>query len=97
MASSPGHDNIHSVYVKLVPHHIAMPLSQIINLMFNVGIFRTRLKAPKIIPVFKSGHRSSIANYRPAAILQIFGKIKEKCIKKHLKKYFSKVNILSHN
>ena len=57
---------------------ISSPLKHIFSLSFSSGSVPRQLKSAKIIPLFKSGDRSSIDNYRPIALLNVFSKILEK-------------------
>ena len=54
--------------------HIAAPLASIINSNFNSGLVPNALKIAKVIPIYKSGEKNSIANYRPISILPFFFK-----------------------
>jgi hypothetical protein len=48
------------------------------------GEIPSQLKMAKIIPLFKSGDKSIVDNYRPIALLDTFSKIFEKLICKRL-------------
>ena len=55
-------------------------LSVLYNACFKFGVFPSNLKIAKIIPVFKSGDKSQVTNYRPIFILSSFSKILEKAV-----------------
>ena len=55
------------------------------------------MKEAKIIPVFKTGDKRLMSNYRPISILSRFSKIFEKCIYKRLVSFFDKHKVLSPN
>ena len=55
------------------------------------------MKEAKIIPVFKTGDKLLMSNYRPISILSSFSKIFEKCIYKRLFSFFDKHKVLSPN
>lgn len=59
---------------------LALPLSIIINKSLNSGIFPTAWKEALIIPLFKGGDSSSVTNYRPISILNVFAKIFESLV-----------------
>ena len=59
---------------------IAPILSVLCNACFKFGVFSSNLKIAKIIPVFKSGDKSQVTNYRPISILSCFSKILEKAV-----------------
>ena len=63
----------------LVPH-----LVSIFNLSFKSGIFPDLMKLAKVIPIFKTGSKLSVNNYRPISLLSIFSKIFEKLVHKQL-------------
>ena len=50
-----------------------------------------------MIPIFKSGNKDNIGNYRPIALLPNLSKILEKLIKNRFTKFFSKNKILYSN
>jgi hypothetical protein len=55
----------------------------------------TQLKIAKIIPVFKSGDRSIMDNYRPISLLNTFSKILEKVVHNRLTSFLNFNNLLS--
>ena len=52
--------------------------------MFNQGVFPNILKIAKVIPIFKSGEKSLIENYKPISLLPVFSKVIEKLKPKFL-------------
>ena len=63
--------------VKKNSHLIALPLTQLINQCFQQGIFPSRLKLARVIPIYKKGAKSDPNNYRPISLLNIFSRIFE--------------------
>ncbi len=59
---------------------ISSPLTYIYNKSLELGIFPSRLKYSTVKPIFKTGDRLNIANYRPISLLISFSKIFEKII-----------------
>ena len=45
---------------------------------FQQGIFPDSLKIAKVTPIFKSGDKNNISNYRPIFILSVFSKVLER-------------------
>ena len=78
--SSPGFDGIHPKIVKSVAQFISKPLSYVINCSFVKGIVPSKLKIARVVPVFKSGQRDIISNYRPISVLPCFSKLFEKLV-----------------
>ena len=76
---------------------LAEPLSHIINHSVKEGTFPNTLKQAKVTPLFKSGPREDIKNYRPISVLPIFDKIFEKAMHNRLIKFLDKNNYLDVN
>ena len=53
------------------------------------------MKVAKIVPLFKSGDKSSFTNYRPVSLLPQFSKILEKLFDSRLTNFVNKHNILN--
>ena len=84
--------------IKLI-HKISEPISlvmsQLVNLSFKTGIFPDKLKASVVIPIYKSGKKSLICNYRPISLLPFFSKVFERCIKDRLLSFLLKYQLIS--
>ena len=92
--SSPGLDEISPSIIKLASKFIARPLSKLINCSMSNGIFPNQLKVAKVVPVYKNGDVTLVANYRPISILNSVSKIYEKVVCNRLKDYLIKNDIL---
>ena len=92
-----GYDNIPMLMIQKTITTIAKPLSHIINLSFTTGTVPDRLKISRIIPLFKSGLKSSFSNYRPVSILPAFSKIVERSFYNRLYSYLTNFDILCSN
>jgi len=90
--SSPGLDNVPTNIIKFASEFISEPLAELINCSMKSGIFPDKLKVAKVIPIFKTGDRSLINNYRPISILNAFSKIFEKVILSRLLGFLNKQN-----
>ena len=64
--------------MKLFKKEFSKPLSDIINLSFNQGIFPNLLKIANLIPIHKKGDKLDCNNYRPISLLSNISKIYEK-------------------
>ena len=62
---SPGHDAIHPRVIKYVSSKITNPLTCILNLSLEFGVFPDVLKIGKVIPLYKKGAHDIFSNYRP--------------------------------
>ena len=74
---------------------ICKPLAHICNISFRTGVFLSRMKIAKVIPLFKSGTKTDVSNYRPISLLPQFSKILEKLFLNRLNIFLSANNILS--
>ncbi len=92
--SSCGVDHIPVTAIKAVSEYISPMLASLINHSIDKGIFPDALKIAKILPIYKSGDRSSITNYRPISLLNTFSKIYEKVILNRLDDFLNKHKIL---
>jgi hypothetical protein len=71
--------------IKLYGDQIIKPLTYIYNLSVSSGICPDRLKYENIIPCFKKGDVTEIANYRLASSLTGFSKLLEILVASRLK------------
>lgn len=75
-----GPDGIPSFFLTRCASQLALPLSILFKLSLQTGVFPQQWKSSRITPVFKSGVKTLISNYRPIAVLSNFSKIFEICI-----------------
>lgn len=72
-----GPDNIPSFIIKDCIGVLAVPLRILFNLALKTKTFPSRWKVAKVCPVFKSGDRALVDNYRAISILSNFSKVFE--------------------
>lgn len=75
-----GSDCISPLFAVKCADVLAWPLSLIFNKSLNLGVFPSHWKEARIVPVYKSGDKSNIENFRPISILPVFGKVFESLI-----------------
>ena len=94
--SSPGWNNIPAKLLKPYIEEYIKPLTYtcIINKSFETGVFPDSLKLAKVIPIYKSGDKTLLSNYRPISILNSFSNFLKKVIYNHLIDFIDKNNIL---
>lgn len=91
---STGFDDIPMSLIKQSAIHILKPLAHLVNSSFISGIFPSKLKITKVIPIFKKGELKDISCYRPISLLPAFSKIFEKIVYSQLLKYLETNNLL---
>ena len=96
-ATSPN--GISAKILKISKEVIAPYLSGNCNQLLGVqvGKYPKVLKIAKIIPVFKSGQKTSASNYRPISILSQSNKIVQKILHKRVTDFIDKYQILNNN
>ena len=92
--SSASYNNLSSKLLKDIKGFISRPLSIIINRSLYSGIFPSKLKLAKIIPLYKKEDQRVFGNYRPISLLSSISKIFEKVAFKQILEYFTSNNLL---
>jgi hypothetical protein len=85
-----GSDQIPSFLVKDCLNCFEDVLCFIMNLIVETGVYPALWRCSKICPVFNSGNKSIVSNYRPIAIIPNFAKLFERIIASHLYSYVAK-------
>lgn len=71
------------------------PITCITNAILTTGVFPSKLKIAKIIPIFKKGDINLSSNYRPVALIPVIAKIVEKIMAIRMVDYLEHKNILT--
>ena len=79
-SKSPGPDGLTSRLLKEVASEISCLITDIFNKSLNSGIFPTKWKDSNLTPVFKSGQKDVVTNYRGIALLPVLSKVLERCV-----------------
>lgn len=90
-----GWDDIPNNILIRFKYLLAPPLTHIFQLCLSKGIFPNLLKKAVVTPVFKSGDKNCVNNYRPISVLTGLSKILEKIINSRLIKYLEDKRLLS--
>lgn len=75
--------------------NIVAPITNLLNISFNYGVFPAVLKVAKVTPIFKKDDPRQPSNYRPISILPTLSKIYEKAFAVRLQSFLGRFNILS--
>ena len=73
MKISTGEDKIPTKLAKLARNHLVKPLKNAINSSIHSSISYNKAKWAAVAPLYKGGkHKTSISNYRPVSVLNVF-------------------------
>ena len=86
-------NDISSFFLRLGGEVLAQILSVYFSYSLEHGIFPNIFKTAKVIPLFKSGSKENVNNYRPISLLPSLYKVLEKLIKFRFVKFFDRLNI----
>ena len=92
---SPGYDDITSELLKLTINYISKVLQHIFNALFETGIFPSRMKIAKVIPIYKKGSHLDANNYRPISLLPVLSKSLESIMFNRLTSFITKFDLLT--
>ena len=53
-------------------NYISEPLTYVLNLSINSGIVPGQMKLAGVVPLYKSGDKSLLSNYRPVSVFSKF-------------------------
>ena len=90
-----GNDGINAKIFKATFHDIIFKLTYLINLCLSHGKFPKNMKIAIVKPVYKSGDKQQMSNYRPISILPYISKLIEKIIYTRLMAHLNDNLILS--
>ena len=73
------------------------PLTIFINMSFAQGIFPDELKLARVVPIYKSGDKKEVSNYRPISVLSFYSKIFKKIMYEYVVEFMDKNEIIFKN
>ncbi len=91
-------DGVSTKMIKFISAEIATPLSHIFNLSLSTGLFPSKLKQCRVVPIFKAGDQFECDNYRPISLLSSISKVLEKIVAEKLIHHLTSNDLLyMHN
>lgn len=93
-SKSTGLDDIGPKFLKLSANIIYPYIHHILNLSISQGIFPVEWKTAKVKPLFKTGAKHDINNYRPISILPTLSKLIEKHVHDSFMSYLNQYDLL---
>ena len=94
ITKSSGLNKISSRCLKDAFQVLVSQLIHIFEISLKYCIFPSCWKVATIVPLFKSGKKDDVSNYRPVSLLPTPGKILEKIVHSHMSNYFESNNLL---
>jgi hypothetical protein len=92
-----GWDGVSAKVLKMSCATITPILTYIFNLAISSGTFPDALKKAVVHPIFKSGDRRSVDNYRPISVLSTLSKILERIMNRSLVSFLESNKTISEN
>ena len=94
LSKATGCDDIGPRILKLSAPFISESIAYICNKSIQVSEFPEKWKEGKVTPLFKSGTKQDINNYRPISILPVLSKLLEKHVHDSLMEFLNCFNLL---
>ena len=88
---------IHDIPNKILKDNVSILspyLEEIFNFSIRTGVFPNELKIGKVTPIFKSGEKEDLNNYRPISVLPTIARVFEKLLYNQLYKFFTENQLL---
>jgi len=80
----PGPDGLPAVFLRNCSSALGQPLSILFNISLKECVYPRAWKRAHVVPIFKSGLKNRVENYRPVSILCTVSKVFETIIYDHL-------------
>ena len=76
---------------------LVIPLTRIFSISISSGKFPDLWKSARVVPIFKSGNKQDIENYRPISIISVLSKIFENIVSSFISDSFRNVISVSQH
>ena len=94
--SKSGHDKIPVKGIEDAVEKIAKPLAIIFNSSMDEGIFPETWKLAMITPIYKSGQKLDLCNYRPISLLSVLSRLFEKIVHDQVSMFMKENGLFSN-
>lgn len=95
--AAAGWDAIPVHLIQKCSNNLIPYITHICNISMSNGIFPKCFKKAIVHPIFKSGNRDNVENYRPISVLPTLSKILEKILNIRLVNFMHRNNVLAPN
>ncbi|KAK3102599.1 hypothetical protein FSP39_012507 [Pinctada imbricata] len=95
ISKATGPDGINPRLLKEASSELCGPLSKFFNRSLEIAKYPSVWKEANVSPIYKKDDPSLVKNYRPISLLNILGKVMERCIFKHIYNYIVSNNLLT--
>ena len=82
---------------KICSNKISSLICNLFNRSVSLGIFPNINKVARIVPIFKSGDKCNVTNFRPISILSVLSKLFEKLICVRLSYFVDRFHLIDDN
>jgi hypothetical protein len=96
MKGSKVENDLNLKMLKIGVDYFSSFITVLINMCVETGTYPDLLKIAHITPIYKSGAKNNVCNYRPISILINLNKIFEKYLQKRLTSFFGHFNLFSN-
>ena len=97
ISKATGLDQISAKVLKIAAPAITPSLTLIFNQSIRTGLFPSGWKVAKVTPIYKTGEKTCMTNYRPISVISIVAKIIEKLIHNQIYEYLIKSNLRTNS
>jgi Reverse transcriptase (RNA-dependent DNA polymerase)/Endonuclease-reverse transcriptase len=95
--AAPGPDEIGPKFLKLVPDTISQYLLEIFNLSLSTHELPHQWKTANVVPIFKTGEKTKVQNYRPISLTCTSCKILEHILVSSTATYLEQNSLFNKN